>query len=198
MQNRQPGRLDLDFHRKQAKRLLRAFRAREPEALVRAERVLGTRAELRFVLSDAQHVVAVESGHRSWPELRRAAEAPELDRTEALRAELAAARATWGERGEVLLDTGSSYVEGEPVLVLVRKRGRRYDIGDRAAAVDLAGRPSGWLDVARAVAEEGLLNVNRRGVVFVPAVESRDHTWLALRVADTSLALYEALLDLDG
>lgn len=29
----------------------------------------------RFQLSDAQHVVAVERGYRSWPELKRALEA---------------------------------------------------------------------------------------------------------------------------
>jgi hypothetical protein len=39
--------------------------------------------------------------------------------------------------------------------------------------------------------------VNRRGVVFVPAVEGRDLAWLASRVAECSRAVYGALLELD-
>ncbi len=198
MQDRLSGRPNLDFCRKSAKELLRAFRAGQPEALARADRVLGRRARERFRLGDAQHVVAVEHGARTWAELRQLAAAASLDREEALRARLAAARESWGERGEVRLETGLSYVEGEAVQVLVRKRGRRYDISDLGAAVELAGRPRGWLEVARRVAEEGWLNVNRRGVVFVPAVEGRDHADLALRVGETSLALYGALLELES
>jgi hypothetical protein len=49
---------DLEHERKEAKRLVRAFRAGEPEAVHRAEAVLGARARERFGLSDAQHVVA--------------------------------------------------------------------------------------------------------------------------------------------
>ena len=39
------------------------------------------------------------------------------------------------------------------------------------------------------------MNVNRRGVVLVGAVEGRDLAALALRVADASAAFYMAFLD---
>jgi hypothetical protein len=101
------------------------------------------------------------------------------------------------ERDEVVLETGLSYTEGEPVLVRVRKRGRRYGLRDDGRAVALAGRPAGWRDCAAAVVEAHDLNVNRSGVVFVPAVEGGvDRDWLGRRVAETSLALYNALLEL--
>jgi hypothetical protein len=117
-------------------------------------------------------------------------------RLEAMRAELDAARAAWAPDGEVVLDSGLEYVPGAPVRVLVRRRSWRYDIGDDGAAVQRAGSPRGWLEVAERVVEEDALNVNRRGVVFVGAVEGRDIAMLAWRVAGTSLAVYQELLEL--
>jgi hypothetical protein len=100
-------------------------------------------------------------------------------------------------RGEVTLHAGQSYVEGEPVRIFIRKRGHRYDLDDRGRATELAGKPRGWLPIAeRVVAEEGF-NVNRAGVVFVPVVEGRDLSLLALRLADTSRAVFAELLELD-
>src|SRR2546428_666670 len=111
-------------------------------------------------------------------------------------AALAAARKTWGETGEILLDTGLTYGDGTAVEILIRKRGRRYDLGDRGVATRKAGPPRSWLETAeRVVAEEGF-NVNRAGVVFVPAVEGRDLAALALRLADTCLAVHSELLEL--
>lgn len=79
--------------------------------------------------------------------------------------------------------------------VRVRRRGHRSSADDRGAAVEAAGRPDGWLDVARRVAEgEYWLNVNRDGTMFVPAA---DLAWLALRLADASRARDE-LFDLDA
>lgn len=107
------------------------------------------------------------------------------------------ARAHWREMGEVVLETAFSYGD-EPVRIRIRKRGRRYDLSDDGAAVDKAGTAGrGWLEAAeRVVAREGM-NVNRRGVVFVPAVEGRDLAMLAARLAETSLAVHAALLDAD-
>ena len=71
---------------------------------------------------------------------------------------------------------------------------------DEARAVEVAGRPAGWLPVARQVVRELDLNVNRRGVVFVSSPLSRPLDWrrsLERRVADASIAVYEALLELD-
>src|SRR3954471_13549762 len=69
---------NLEFQRKQAKRLLRAVHAGEPDAVERAREVLGERE--RFVLADAQHVIALEHGARSWAEFRRALERPARSR----------------------------------------------------------------------------------------------------------------------
>ena len=117
------------------------------------------------------------------------------ERLRAMRAALEGARALAGPRGETFVETGLSYGDGQPILVFVRKRGRNVDIDDRGAAVQKAGRPRGWLDVARAVVDEDSLNVNRAGVVFVPAFEGRDLAALAQRIGDCSLAVYGALLE---
>jgi hypothetical protein len=71
---------------------------------------------------------------------------------------------------------------------------------DGARGVDAAGRPAGWLPVAQEVVRGLDLNVNRRGVVFVSSPLSRPLAWrrsLERRVADASIAVYEALLELD-
>jgi hypothetical protein len=114
----------------------------------------------------------------------------------ALREAYETVRAGWGERGETELPAGGTYANGEPIVVHVRKRGHRYDISDRDAAVRTAGRPPGWLEVAERVVEEFALNVNRAGVVFVPAVEGRDVAALAERVTETSRAVHAELLEL--
>jgi hypothetical protein len=102
------------------------------------------------------------------------------------------------ERDDVVLETGLAYVEGEPVLVTSRKRGRRYELRDDGWAVELAGRPRGWRERATAVVDAYDLNLTRTGVVFVPAVEGGvDRDWLVGRVAEASLALYDALLELE-
>lgn len=118
------------------------------------------------------------------------------ERLEAIRAALDSARESWGETGEATLDTGRSFVPGEPVRILVRKRGRRYDLDDRGRATELAGRPSGWLQVARRVVAEEGFNVNCAGVVFVPAVEGRDLALLASRLGETSRVVFAELLEL--
>lgn len=118
-------------------------------------------------------------------------------RLEPIRAGLDAVRES-GERGETVVETGLEYMTGEPVRVFVRGRGHRWDFGDGGRAVQLAGKPSGWLAAAeRVVAEEGM-NVNRAGVVFVPAVEHpcRDLALLALRLGESSHAVFAELIDL--
>jgi hypothetical protein len=103
------------------------------------------------------------------------------------------------ELGEVLLDSGLRYGDGEPVEILMRRRGRRYDLDDRGVSVEkarAAGAPRRWLKAAELVVAEEGMNVNRRGVVFVSAVEGRDLSSLALRLADVALAVYDELLAL--
>jgi len=72
--------MELEHYRKDAKQLLRGFRQGEPEALQRAYKALGERAHERFQLGDAQHVVAIEHGYGSWPQLKHALEHAQRDR----------------------------------------------------------------------------------------------------------------------
>jgi hypothetical protein len=181
-----PARPDVEHYRKLAKALVRAFRDGDSAAAERAGAVLGPRARERFQLSDAQYVIAVEHGHASWAEFRHACETTGLDALTAV------------ERGEIVLRSELRYTEGRPVEVFVRKRMHRYAIDDGGGAVLLAGKPRGWLAVAEEVVEELSLNVNRRGVVFVGTVYPRMLESLVSRVAETSLAVYEGLLELDA
>jgi hypothetical protein len=168
----------MEYHRKQAKALVRAYRAGKQDAVRRVDAVLGGRAQQRFLLSDAQHVVAREQGHRSWQELKRAHDDA----------------AEWVDGEEVLVPTDLVYAPDEPVEIVVRKRGWRFDISDGARAVELSGRPDGWQDVAEQVVETYRINVNRRGVVFVQSNEYRLE-WLIGRVAECSVVLYQELLE---
>ena len=101
------------------------------------------------------------------------------------------------ENGETSVETALSYTSDQPVVIHVRKRGPRYDVDDDGAAVRLAGEPTGWHEEAEGLARAHGLNINRSGVVFVPAVVGRDIDALVLSVADTSLSLYLALLESD-
>lgn len=164
----------MEQYRKQAKSLVRAFRAGDADAVRRAEAVLGERARERFLLSDAQHVVAREAGHRTWPELKQAE-----------------------DRAEWTVDSGLAWSDGEPVLVRVRRRGRNHDVDDMGEAVRRGGPAPGWQKVARRVVEdEWWLNVDRSGKVFVGCRRER-LDWIVGRVAGASLALYLALLELE-
>jgi hypothetical protein len=132
---------------------------------------------------------------RHAPDCDPLSESVFTDRLAAVRSSLDGARAGWGESGEIRLDTGLSFDGRRSVEVNVRKRGRRYDIGDQGSAVSAAGTPPGWLEPAERIVAGVGLNVNRRGVVFVSAVEGRDIAALVMQVAETSLAVYSALLE---
>ncbi|MGH3494554.1 MAG: hypothetical protein ACRDRL_32210 [Sciscionella sp.] len=109
--------------------------------------------------------------------------------------DLRSALAALDDGDEITVETGLTYRGSEPVLIQVRRRGHRYDIADNGVAVSLAGTPVGWLGrVERLVAIEGF-NVNRRGVLFVPAVAGRDICSLAFRLAETSRQVYLTLLE---
>jgi hypothetical protein len=168
----------MEYHRKQAKAFVRAYRAGDRDAIARAEAVLGARARDRFLLSDAQHVVAREQEHRSWRKLKQAHQRHSAqDNVE-----------------DRIVSTGLAYTPGEPADVHIRKRGWRFDVSDDARAVELAGRAPGWLEAAERVVAEFALNVNRRGVVFVQCNESRLDPLVA-RVAECSVALYQELIE---
>jgi hypothetical protein len=99
---------------------------------------------------------------------------------------------------EISVDTGLMYRHDDPVRIRIRRRGRRYDLSDDGAAVALAGRPTGWLEVVDHITADDGFNVNRRGVVGVPVAEGRDIALLSLRLAQSSRTAYLALLELSA
>ena len=118
---------------------------------------------------------------------------------ETIRRTLEAELVEWDDRGELALDSGRAYGDGEPVSVRVRRREHRYTIDDAGAAVAKAGKPRGWYAAAEQIVAADWLNVNRAGIVFVHSVRGREAMLpsLALRIADASVAVYEALLELE-
>jgi hypothetical protein len=165
--------VDLEHARKDAKRLARAVRSGDEEAVARAARVLGERIRERFLLTDAQHVVAVEHGYRSWRELRAAQPAEEV------------------------IATGREYAPGDPVLLRVTRR-RLVWIDDRGGAVARAGTPAGWRDVAERLADGLVVNISRHGVVSLPVSRGGPgYEAIVRRIAEASLALHQDILDLD-
>ncbi|MDI6101707.1 ankyrin repeat domain-containing protein [Actinoplanes sp. NEAU-A12] len=65
-----PAHPDLDYYRKQAKDLHRAYAAGDAAAEARVGEVLGGRGTKRFQLTDAQFVLAQEHGFESWAKFR--------------------------------------------------------------------------------------------------------------------------------
>jgi hypothetical protein len=106
---------------------------------------------------------------------------------------------TDAEVSERVVQPGQAFGDGEAVRIRIRKRGRRYDIDDDGAAWAKAGASGRHaVEAAEQVVAQDGFNVNRSGVVFVPAVEGRDIDALATRLADCSLAVYAELLELSG
>jgi hypothetical protein len=163
------GSVDLDSYRREAKRLVKAHRAGDAAVRSRAAALLGKRD--RFLLSDAQHLLAREQGYKTWAALK--AELPE----------------------ERIVDSGLRYGPDEPVRIRIRRRGRRYDLDDLGDAVRLGGKPPGWREVAEWTVLP--MNVGRQGVVFVGSFEGRDVDELARRLGESAQAVYEALLELE-
>ncbi len=65
-----PAHPDLEYYRKQAKHLQHTYETGDAAAQARVADVLGDRAAGRFLLSDAQFVLAQEHGFRTWAEFR--------------------------------------------------------------------------------------------------------------------------------
>jgi len=103
------------------------------------------------------------------------------------------------ERGELVLDPGLSYDGIEPVLVDVTKRDGRLEFSDSGRAVAAAGVDPARLSFDDHIAMgECSVNVSRKGVVFLPGFTIQSDEWLAKLaelVADGSILLYEALLE---
>jgi hypothetical protein len=65
-----PANPSLEYYRKRAKQLHAAYAAGDADAAVRVADVLGDRAAERFLLSDAQFVLAQEHGFLTWADFR--------------------------------------------------------------------------------------------------------------------------------
>ena len=65
-----PAHPNLEYYRKQAKHLQHTYETGDAAARARVADVLGDRAAGRFLLSDAQFVLAQEHGFRTWAEFR--------------------------------------------------------------------------------------------------------------------------------
>jgi hypothetical protein len=65
-----PAHPNLEYYRKQAKHLQHTYETGDAAAQARVAEVLGDRAAERFLLSDAQFVLAQEHGFRTWAEFR--------------------------------------------------------------------------------------------------------------------------------
>jgi len=93
------------------------------------------------------------------------------------------------------------YAGSTPVRVRVTERDGRYEFSDDGGAVAAAG-----VDSSRLVFPEQIplgrysVNVSSRGVVSLPGFSRSTDEWLAKLpslVAEGSVVLYEALLELD-
>src|SRR5690348_8463794 len=164
--------IDLGQARRRAKELLAAARAGHPDARARL------RADREPRLADAQRAVAADLGFSSWPAL------------------VAASRGAQPRTGEVR-DTELAYMPGRPVRISVRRRSHRYDIDDMGVAVELSGRPPGWRAAAERTVREMDRNINRDGVVQMQTLEGRDVDWFVRRTGEVSLAVLQAILDVE-
>jgi hypothetical protein len=100
----------------------------------------------------------------------------------------------------VALDTGLTYDGTIPVRIEMTKRDGRYEFSDGGGAVEAAG-----VDVRDLAFDDHVrlgpysANVSRKGIVSLPGFERSTDEWLAKLpelVAEASVVLYEALLDL--
>jgi hypothetical protein len=167
--------MNLEHCRKDAKALLRGVAAQDADALARAHAVLGERVRARFLLSDAQHVVAVERGYRSWRELRAAA-----------------------PRSERVVESELMYRPGDRVLVYVARRAHRITASDRGAAYERAAVSVPWRGAAERLERELNVNVSGMGAVWLPVVAAGPgERAIVARIARASLTFYEDLLELE-
>jgi hypothetical protein len=100
-----------------------------------------------------------------------------------------------------VLETGLTYDGIAPVRVHVTRREGRYEFSDGGGAVAAAGvRPARLRFDERIDLGAYEVNMSRNGVVSLPGFASSSDEWLARLpelVAEGSLVLYEALLELD-
>jgi GNAT superfamily N-acetyltransferase len=144
-------RIDLRRARRDAKALLRAARASDPEALARM------RPDRAPRLADAQHAVARELGAPSWPALVRRVEVPEL---------IHAARAGDAEEVYRLLEAGADPNARDP-----ESGGTALHVAAYLGWADVIDVLVGWVPVDRQAVDDGestALDACREGAKSVP------------------------------
>jgi hypothetical protein len=104
-------------------------------------------------------------------------------------------------RAELILDMGLSYDGITPVRIRAKRSEGRFNFSDDGGAVAAAG-----VDFTRLAFPDRVaigrysVNVTRQGVVWLPGFARSSDQWLAKLpdlVARGSIALYDALLELD-
>ena len=101
-------------------------------------------------------------------------------------------------REERVVDTGLEYLPGDRVRFRVVHRDQRTSVSDEGAAVERAGHPAGWRDVAHRIENDLVVNVSRRGAAWLPVVScGPNEEEIVRRIGEASLALYQDLLDLE-
>ena len=93
-------------------------------------------------------------------------------------------------REERVVDTGLEYGPGDPVIVRVVTRDGREKVSDEGRAAAKAGASKVPEDIARDLERAYIVNVSRRGEIFLPGARFVD------RIGKASLALYQDLLEL--
>jgi len=102
-------------------------------------------------------------------------------------------------REDRVVDTGFEYLPGDRVVVRVVRREGRTRISDDGAAVERAGKPTGWRDVAERIDDELIVNISRQGAVWLPlSRRGPDEEAIVRRIGEASLALYQDLLELES
>ena len=100
--------------------------------------------------------------------------------------------------GPTAIDCGLEYRPGEAVRVSVARREQRISVSDDGVAIEKAGRPARWRDVADRVERALIVNISRRGAVWLPVVATGPGVETVVRrIAEASLDFYQALLELD-
>lgn len=98
---------------------------------------------------------------------------------------------------EQLVHVDRAYRPGRPVRLLVTDRERRLRVSDQGAAIDDAGAPRGWRELADRTERELNVNITRHGAVWLPVVPAGPGlAAIVARIGEASLRFYDELLDL--
>ncbi|HEY3061965.1 MAG TPA: hypothetical protein VGL99_23560 [Chloroflexota bacterium] len=135
MHHELPERLDVEWYRKRARELLRAYHAADASACERVNDVVCVRSPVR--LSDTQHVIAIEHGFARWADFKHWLEtrSPEPPVGRIGRAPLS----TYAQRAQQLVEEASTSEAIRRVRAQVPRLAEAFEL-IRAGDVDGLGR----------------------------------------------------------